>query len=82
MIWNSYWIPLKHRLTHVNVNINIHTPDTNYTRESCTKCTYNNKSTIHNQDRQSNYGEKKHNKIKNVGFTNNVHKKSLKKPKG
>ena len=25
---------------------------------------------------------KKHNKIKNVRFTNNVHKKSLKKPKG
>ena len=45
-----------------------------HTREACTKCTCNNKSTIHNQDRQSNYGEKNHNKIKNVRFTNNVHK--------
>jgi len=33
--------------------------DKNYTRESCTNCTCNNKSTIYNQDRQSNYGEKK-----------------------
>jgi hypothetical protein len=27
MLWNAYWTPLKHRLTHISAKINIHTPD-------------------------------------------------------